>query len=159
GLVALGTLAIVYALSSTVLSVLYLGCLLITAGLFEGIRALKMNRWSGFGLHLFLAVLFIAGGCFMVAYPESNAISLTLLMAFFFIVSGIMRMIFSFAPYLSNRGWLFFNGLVTLLLGVLILTQWPVSGLWVLGMFMGVEMLSTGCTWIVFSLAAKELMV
>lgn len=159
GLVVLGALAIIYALISTVLSVLYLGFFLITTGFFEGIKAFKMHRWSGFFLHLFLAVLFIAGGTFMVMNPAGNALSLTLLLAFFFIVSGIMRIIFSFARNVPHSTWLLFNGAITTLLGVLILNQWPQSGLWVLGMFMGIDVMFTGWTWIMLSLAAKEMKV
>ena len=78
-------------------------------------------------------------------------------MSFFFIVTGIMRMVFSFAQHVPHRLWLFLNGAITLLLGVMIYNQWPESGLWVLGVFMGIDIMFTGWTWIMLSLRAKNI--
>ncbi len=158
-LTILGTLAVIFAVASTLISVVYLGALLIVAGIFEGIKASKIHHWSTFFLHLFLSVLYIVGGIFIVLNPEVNAISLTLLLAFFFIVSGMLKIIFACAKNLPHRFWLLFNGIITALLGFLILQQWPSSGLWVLGMFVGIEMIFSGWSWIMLALAAKNMKI
>lgn len=156
-LVALGTAALIFSYTSTLISVMYLGMLVAGLGLFELAQSFKMNRWTTFFLHLFLGILYIVGGIFIVIYPGLNALTLTLLLAFFFIISGIARMIFALAKHLPHRVWIFINGAITLLLGILIWKEWPSSGLWVLGMFVGIEMIFTGWTWIMLSLMAKNM--
>ncbi len=157
GLVVLGTLAMIFAYTSTVFSVIYLGLLLMTVGGFEAFQAFKMSRWSLFFLHLILGILFIVGGFFMVMDPTVNAINLTLFLAIFFVVSGILKIIFAFAKHIPHKFWLVLNGVLTLVLGVLIWKQWPYSGLWVIGMFVGIDTIFTGWTWIMLSLAAKKM--
>jgi len=156
-LVALGSLSVLFSFVSTVISVAYLGFLMLFIGFFEGVKSLKMSRWAGFFLHLFLCVLYVVAGCFIVINPESNALTLTLLLAIFFVVSGVLRIVFSFARHVPHQPWLFLNGALTLVLGVLIWMQWPASGLWVIGTLMGIDLLFTGWTWIMLALTAKNL--
>jgi len=155
-LVVIGTLAIAFSFYSTLFSVVYLGLLLIALGLFEGIKAFKMRPLTRCFLHVLLSMLYIFSGVYIVAYPMSNAITLTLLLAFLFMVSGALRIVFSFVATTPHRGWLLVNGLLTLLLGILIYHQWPESGLWVIGMFLGIDAIFTGWSWIVLALAAKD---
>lgn len=155
--IILGTLAIIFSFISTLLSIIYLGIFLLTIGTFEGIKAFKVNQWSILFLHLFLSILYVVGGIFIIFYPTINAISLTLLLAIFFVVSGILKMIFALTKQSHNRFWLFINGAIGLLLGILLWQQWPTSGLWVLGTFLGIEMLFTGWTWVMLALNAKNI--
>lgn len=157
GLVAFGTLAIIFSLTSTLISVIYLGVSLIFLGFFEGAKAIRINKLSTFFLHLCLSILFIVGGALIIINPMGNALSLTFLLALFFIIAGILRVIFSFTQHIPHAGWLLFNGVITILLGALILYEWPYSGLWVIGTFVGIDMLFTGWTWIMLALQAKNL--
>jgi uncharacterized membrane protein HdeD (DUF308 family) len=54
-------------------------------------------------------------------------------------------------------GWTVVNGLITLLLGMLMWADWPVSGLWVIGLFVGIEMIFSGWSWVMLALAARRL--
>lgn len=155
----IGTLAIIFSFTSTIISVIYFGALLLTAGIMEGIKSTRVSQWSTFFLHLFLSILYIVGGIFIMIHPAVNAITLTLVLAIFFVISGILRMIFSLGRQLPHRSWLFISGILTLLLGILIWQQWPYSGLWVLGTFLGIDLIFTGWTWIMLSMAAKEMKV
>lgn len=157
GLIVLGSLAILFSVISGLISVVLLGILLIGAGIFEGVKASRVRHWNNFFLHLFLAIIYIIGGALIVSSPLVNELFLTLLLAFFFIVSGIARIIFSIFKHVPHRGWLLFNGVITLLLGLLIAYQWPVSGLWVIGTFVGVDALITGWTWIMLSYTVKKI--
>ncbi len=157
GLVILGSLAIYYAYTATIFSVIYLGVALIILGVFEGIQAFKLNRWSNFFLHMFLSVLSLVAGCYMIYNPVINAISLTFVLSIFFIVSGILKVIFALLNQMPHRLWLLINGICTTILGILIWQQWPVSGVWALGLLLGVDMIFTGWTWIMLSLAAKSI--
>lgn len=151
-LVVFGTLAVIFALTSTLVSVIYLGILLVILGLFEGIKSFKINRWSNFFLHLFLSILYIVGGIFIMLNPAINALTLTLLLAIFFVISGILKTIFALTQQITHKGWLLLNGLLTLLLGILIWAEWPYSGLWVIGTLVGIDAIITGWTWIMLAL-------
>jgi uncharacterized membrane protein HdeD (DUF308 family) len=157
GLVILGTLAIIYAFASTIFSVIFLGTLLLFFGLFEGVKSFKISLWSNFFLHIFLSILYIVTGVFILLNPTVNAVSLTLLLAIFFVVSGIAKVVISILKEVPHKGWLIANGILSVILGILIWKQWPVSGLWVIGLLVGIEAIFTGWTWILLSIAAKNL--
>lgn len=158
-LIALGSLAVIYSVTSTIFSILYLGCFLMVLGIFEVVQSFKLHKWSNFFLHLFLGILYLVGGFFIIMNPALNAITLTLLLAIFFVVSGISKIFFALTQHVPHKGWLAVNGILTLILGILIWQQWPVSGLWVIGMFVGIDAILTGCSLIMLSLAAKELKI
>lgn len=156
-LVVLGTLAMIYSWTTTLFSVIYLGLLLIILGIFEGTQSLKISEWSSSFLHLFLGILYTIGGLFMVWEPAINALSLTLLLSIFFVVSGILKIIFAMINEIPHKIWLIANGIITTLLGLLIWQQWPISGLWAIGLLVGVDMVFSGWTLIMLSFAAKNL--
>jgi len=157
GLVILGMLAVIFAFSSTIFSVIYLGVFLVVIGFFEIVKAFKINRWGHFLLHLILGILYMMAGVYIVMYPAENAIGLTLFLAILLIVAGILRIVFALVRTVPHKGWLIVNGVLTLILGLLIWRQWPMSGLWVIGMFVGIDAMITGWTWIMVALAAKQL--
>jgi uncharacterized membrane protein HdeD (DUF308 family) len=157
-LVLLGVLAVMFSFATTIFSLIYLGAFLIVAGLFEGYKALKVRGWSRFFfMHIALGVLYVLVGIFVISNPILNAIALTLVWATFFIVSGIMRIFFALAKNVPHKMWIVVNGVISVLLGSLIWLQWPVSGLWVIGMFIGIDMIMMGWSWIMLSLAAKKI--
>ncbi len=156
-LVILGTLFIFYSFTATILSVIYLGALIAITGIFEGIKAFKVNKWNSFFLHIFLSILYLFAGIFIAFYPALNAVTLTLLLAIFFVVSGIAQIIFALTQKIPHKNWIILNGIITLILGILIWSQWPVSGLWVIGMFVGIDMIFRGFSWIQLSMIAKNL--
>lgn len=156
-LVVVGTLALIFSYATTLFSVIYLGIFLMVIGVIEGIQSFKLSQWSNFFLHLFLGILYFIGGLFLIIYPTINAVSLTLLLAVFLIVSGILKIFFAFTKKTPHKGALIFSGILTVILGCLILYQWPLSGLWVIGMFVGIDAIVTGWTWILLSLQAKKL--
>jgi len=156
-LMFLGMLALSFSFMSTLFSVLYLGGFLIIQGLLEAVHAFKMRTFGYFLLHGILGVLYCIAGVYVLHNPAANAVALTLLLAWFFIISGALKVLFSFFKNVPHAGWLTANGIITLLLGILIWQQWPASGLWVLGMFLGIDTLFTGLNWIIFAFAAKKI--
>lgn len=155
-LVVLGALAIIFSYATTLLSVVYFGIFMIIVGCVQAVKSYKINLWATFLLHLFLSVLYIICGLFIVLYPAVNAISLTLLLALFFIISGILKIVFALCSHVPCPFWLLFNGFVTLFLGGCIWSEWPMSGLWVIGTLLGIEAVITGWTFIMLSLLAKK---
>lgn len=157
GHLLLGSLFIFYSFTATVISMLYLGAMLVIVGVFEGIKATKMNQWGTFFLHVFLAILYGAMGIFIMINPIPNAITFTLFLAVFFVISGVVKTMFALTHHLPHKPWVLLNGILTTILGILIWQQWPYSGIWVIGMFCGIDMLFTGLSWIQLSMMAKEI--
>lgn len=157
GLVILGALAIIFSATSTMFSMMYLGFFFIVLGLFEGVQSFKLSKWSSFFLHLALGILYVLAGISIIYYPVASALNLTLFLAIFFVVSGAMRVIFALSQHVPNRTWLLINGICTVILGLIIWQQWPVSGLWAIGLLVGVDAIFTGWTWIMLSTFAKKL--
>jgi uncharacterized membrane protein HdeD (DUF308 family) len=155
-LIVLGIASIGFSVFVTEFSVIVFGLILIGAGITQIIQSFWARKWSGLLLALLLGILYIVTGAVCVAKPIVSALSLTLLIAAFCFVGGLFRMISSAIMRFEQWGWVFFNGLVTFLLGLIIFADWPVSGLWVIGLFVGIDMLMLGWTWVILSLAAKE---
>jgi uncharacterized membrane protein HdeD (DUF308 family) len=156
-LIVLGSLAVMYTWTSTLVSVVYLGFLLLTLSIFEAIKSWKISRWSTFFLHIFLSALYGVSGVFIIADPTINAVSLTLLLSIFFVVAGVIKVVLAWTRLVPHRIWLTINGILTTLLGLLIWQQWPASGFWAIGMLVGVNMIITGWTWVMLSVVAKRI--
>jgi len=156
-LVILGMVAIGSAVAMTIVSVLFLGWLLIVGGVFEVVHGFSHRPWSGFFINLLGGVLYAVAGLVMVANPALAAVTLTLVIAVMLIVAGLFRLLIAFSTPLHHRGWLVLNGAISILLGVMIWRAWPVSGLWVIGMFIGIDMIVDGWTEIMLALSARSL--
>ena len=89
--------------------------------------------------------------------PEKSAIALTLIMAIFLIVSGIVRIVVALLERFPGWGWVLLNGAVALLLGLLIRREWPLSGLVVIGLYVGIEMVFNGWYWVMLGIGLKKL--
>ena len=150
-------IAIGYAVEMTIVSVVFLGWLLIIGGIFEVIHGFSRRQWSGFFINLLAGVLYAVAGGVMIANPALAAVSLTLLIAIILIVAGVFRLIVAFSTPLHHRGWLILNGAISILLGIMIWNSWPVSGLWVIGLFIGIDMIFDGWTEIMLALTARRL--
>ena len=155
--VSLGALAFGYSVLVTLASMFMLGWVLVFGGLFQVIHAFKVSQWSGFLLELLLAILYVVVGLVMVAHPEAGAMSLTLLMGVFFLVGGLFRIVAGTMLHPPGRAWLLLSGAVTFLLGLLIWAEWPVSGLWVIGTFVAIDMVFSGIWLIMLALNVHSL--
>jgi uncharacterized membrane protein HdeD (DUF308 family) len=155
-LVLLGILAIARAVAATVVSMLFFGWLLLIASGIEIVQAIMVGKWAGLFQHWLGAVLFGVLGALIIWRPLVTAEILTLLMGLFFLVAGLFQLITPFMVSLPEWGWHALNGLITLVLGILVLAQWPVSGLWVIGLFLGIELIFYGAAWIALALNLRS---
>ena len=154
--VALGALMIaagVIALSSlflaTVASVLVVGIMMIVSGVFEVIHGIQMKRWSRFFLWIAIGALYMIGGLFAVTNPLLASAVLTLMLGGFLIAAGIVRIFLAMQMRAGSPwGWIAFSGAVTLLLGAVIVIGWPISSLYALGIFLGVDLIFAGVSWL-----------
>jgi len=153
GFIALGS--VVFA---TVATVLVVGIMMIISGVAEVINAFQLKSWGKFLLWVLLGLLYIFAGFVTFENPLLAAALLTLMLGFALVASGIMRVVLAFSmkegtPWL----WVVLSGLITLALGVIILLHWPVSGLYILGIFLGIDLVFAGVSWICVGLGLRKL--
>lgn len=157
-LIVLGTLALSSTVGLTFASVLFFGWLLVIGGIAEVVHSFWSKGMGTFFLSLLAGIFGIVVGGLMISNPGISALSLTLVFGVYFIVEGIVRSVVSIVHRGAYWGWMFFNGLVTLLLGLLIVAQWPASGLWVIGLFIGIDMIVSGWSLIVVPLTVRKML-
>ncbi|MCK1636673.1 HdeD family acid-resistance protein [Bradyrhizobium sp. 157] len=144
GLIALGSVAM-----ATVVSVLVVGVMMIIAGVAEVFGAFQIKSWGKFLLWALLGVLYIIAGFVTFQNPLLAAVLLTLVLGASLLVSGIMRIVLAFSMKRETPWiWVALSGVITLLLGVLILARWPVSSLYILGLFLAIDLIMAGAGWI-----------
>ena len=144
GLVALGSIV-----TATVASVLLVGVMMVVAGIAEVFNAFQIRTWGKFVLWLLLGALYIFAGIITFENPLLAAMLLTFLLGLALVFSGAMRLVLAFSMKESTPWiWVAFSGAVTLLLGLVILARWPVSSVYVLGLFLGIDLVIAGASWI-----------
>ena len=151
GFVALGSVVL-----ATVVTVTYVGVMMLFAGAVEIVSAFQMKTWGRFFLWMLLGVLYALAGLFTFENPLLAASVLTLILGAALVATGVMRIILAFqmqssAPWL----WVALSGVITTALGVVILAHWPVSSLYILGTFLGIDLIFAGLGWITMGLSLR----
>jgi uncharacterized membrane protein HdeD (DUF308 family) len=155
GLVVLGIAAVVRSVTATIVSMLFFGWLLVLACGIEIAQAIVVGHWAGFFHHLLAAILFGVVGVLIVSRPLLSAEVATVVMALLFLIGGLFQLIGSLWVALPGWGWEAADGLITFVLGILVLAQWPASGLWVIGLFIGIDLIFYGAAWIALALGLR----
>jgi uncharacterized membrane protein HdeD (DUF308 family) len=144
GFIALGSIVM-----ATVASVLVVGVMMIIAGVAEVFNAFQIKTWGRFLVWALLGVLYIVAGFITFENPLFAAVLLTLLLGASLVASGVVRLFLAFnmtreTPWI----WVALSGVVTLLLGLLILARWPINSLYILGLFLSFDLIMAGASWI-----------
>jgi uncharacterized membrane protein HdeD (DUF308 family) len=155
-LAVLGMMAIGSSVVMTLATMVIVGWLMILSGVFQAAHAFACKAWNGFFIDLLTGLLYAVVGVMIVANPAATAVTLTLLIAILLIFGGVFRIAVTLAVRYPNSLWLLLSGIINLILGISIWQQWPFDGLWVIGMFVGIDMIFNGWSLIMLSLAAKN---
>ena len=157
-MVVVGTIAIGWACLATVTvaATWLFGFLLLGGGIAEIVNSFWVGRWSGMLIHLSIGVLYTLVGFLIIDQPETAAVQMTLLLAIFLMVGGLLRIVFAVSERFTGSGWVMLNGAVTFILGLMIYKQWPASSLWVIGLFIGIDLIFNGVSWIMLSLGLRK---
>ncbi len=157
-LMGLGLVAIIMPPLAGTAVVWVIGVLLLATGVVECFQGATrsvslMHKLFSLVLGIITAVCGIA----VLAHPFLGMSVLALVLAVFFFVEGFWKILASFS-YRAARGWLamFASGSLALLLGILIWRQWPLSGLWAVGILVGVDLLMTGTAMVVLALTMRK---
>ena len=152
----LGFAGLVFVGLATLLTVLVIGWLFLAAGVVEVVHAVVRRGWSGFWLDLIGGIVTALAGLFIVMRPETGASVLTVVIGSIFLVGGIFRLAAGAAVRNPYGGWFLLHGVLSILLGVLILSDWPVSATWVIGTLVSIDLIFNGVRLAAFGLAVKS---
>ncbi|HEY5210716.1 MAG TPA: HdeD family acid-resistance protein [Stellaceae bacterium] len=158
-LLVLGAAAIVVPPVATLAVSIFLGWLLLISGAVGLISTLLMRNAPGFWWSLVSAILGILAGAALIGWPAGAAVSLTLVLIFFFAIEGATSIPFALEHrrQLSGRwGWMLVSGIVDLVLAVIILVGLPHSAAWAIGLLLGINLVFGGVALIAMALAARQ---
>ena len=134
------------------------GLLLILGGVTHLIASFSGGGAGRVSWHVLIGVLYVVGGIYFLTHPLLGLGTLTLLLAGIILAEAVFEIIAYFRMRgESGSGWLLMNALITLLLGGLIWFHWPSSSVWAIGTLVGVNLLMTGISRLMFGLAARKL--
>ncbi len=146
-LVVVGFLAIGSPLVAGLSVTIAVGVLLIIGGAGELAFAVKAGSFGKGLLESIMGIVMIVVGALMLTRPGTGLASLTIFLAFYFIITGIFEIVWAFQiKPLKGWGWTLFSGIVSILLGFMIRAQFPFSGEWAVGTLVGIRMLFNGWT-------------
>ena len=153
----LGVLAIGSPLVSGLAVAITVGAVLLVAGISMTLFAFQAPSFGRGILRLLFGALTILVGISALSQPGIALANLTLLLGIYFIADGVMALIVAFnVKPLPGWGWMTFNGAVTIALGWMILKGWPVSGVWAIGILVGVRLLFAGMTMLTLGTAGRQ---
>jgi uncharacterized membrane protein HdeD (DUF308 family) len=156
-LILVGLVAMNSPFVSTVATVQVLGILLLIGGIVEVVNSIFARRWRGFLLHLLAGILYVVIGVVMLDRPLASAAAFTLMIAAALVIGGVFRIVVALLERFDGWVWVLLNGVVSLVLGVMIWRDWPESAFWVIGLFVGIEMVFAGWSWVMTALALRSM--
>lgn len=155
--VVLGFIGLGMVVSVTMASMLLIGILLLIAGVLQVVDTFRSKHWKAAIWHLLIAILYIFASSLVIYDPILASVIITALLAYTLIIIGITRSIMAFSiRHEAGWFWLLLAGIAALVLGIMILMQWPLSGLWVIGMLICIEMIISGWCYIFLALAGRN---
>ncbi|TSJ87625.1 HdeD family acid-resistance protein [Gilliamella apicola] len=156
-LIVLGCLALGYQFIATVFSVYFIGSLIFIAGIIQVIHSFNIKGLGQTALWAIMGILYIFIGLMSFFQPIAVSSALTLLISLLLTISGFAQI---FAA-MSNRnlprwGWIIFSGIINIILGLMLMAGWPYDSIWVLGMFLGIDLVFQGFAYITIGSALKN---
>jgi uncharacterized membrane protein HdeD (DUF308 family) len=152
GIIALGSVVM-----ATVASVAVVGAMMLVSGISEIVNAFSVKSWGKFFLWALLGALYVIAGIVTFRNPLLAATILTLILGVALIVSGCVRVFLAMQMMQGTPwGWVALSGIITVLVGGIVLAHWPVSSLFMLGIFLGVDLVFAGVGWIGMGVALRR---
>ncbi len=158
-LVFLGAIALVDSVAVSVISMIFFGWVLVVAGIVQAVQAFRHRKGSHFFPHVLNAVFSFIVGLMLLRNSLAGLLVITLLLAVYFIVSGIFRIVAAATIRVPGSGWTLANGIISLVLGILVWAHWPVGALWIIGLFIGINLIATGCSQVMLAFSVRRLAI
>jgi len=156
-MIALGLIALINTAITTLVSMFFLGWIFISAGLIEVMQAIHYQKNGRFFLHALHSALSIVVGIMLFIHPIEATLVTTSLIAAYFCVMGACRIVTALKVHTPRWGWTLVDGIVCLVLGTLIWMQWPTPASWMIGLFIGINLLFTGWSEVELAVAIRHM--
>jgi uncharacterized membrane protein HdeD (DUF308 family) len=156
-MIVAGMIAIASPLIAGVVIVYVVAWTAIFDGVFQIVYAFRAQSGGRMVLELLLGLLYIVAGVFILMHPKPGLLALTLVIACFLLVYGVFALVLAFQMRpLSGWGWILFDAIVTILLGILIWVHWPSNSEWVVGTLIGISFIVSGVSRLMLSLSVRR---
>lgn len=153
GLIILGIIGLGMTFALTTVYILFFGLMLIVGAVAQFVDAAKRRGFKDVLYHILIALLYLFAGIIIITNPIKAEVILTLFVAAVLLAVGLVRMAMAIGMRHSGSWFLqFLSGAVSAVLGIMIMAQWPVSGLWVIGLFISVELVVNGWSYVLLGL-------
>ena len=154
-LVLVGIAAMICSFIATLATAIFFGTMLLLGGVIQLVNAVTCRNWRGFLLYLLVGILLAVVGLIMMSHPAPVAAGLTLMLAAAFIVGGIIRIVGAAVEHFHGWPWVMINGFITLFLGIFIWRHFPETAFWVIGLFIGIDLIFSGISWIMLGIGIR----
>jgi uncharacterized membrane protein HdeD (DUF308 family) len=156
-LILAGLCAILIPFISGIGITVFIGWAMFLSGVFHFILAFKTHTTGSVLWEILLGIVYVFAGFYLIFHPLSGLLSLTFLLILYLVFEGVLELIHGFQVRpRAGSGWLFFDGILTLILAVLLWRAWPSSSVWAIGTLVGISMLFSGFSRLMLSLAARR---
>lgn len=156
-LIVTGIVSLYYIYTATLISVYFIAITLTISGVLQLIYAFQTTGIGKTIFWLLIALLYIVAGGIIFIHPIEGIMIVTLTLASALIVIGVFRVINGIQIYrMMNSWWVIASGIITFILGICILASWPLDSLYILGLFLGIDFIFSGWSYIAFYLALKK---
>jgi uncharacterized membrane protein HdeD (DUF308 family) len=155
-LIVLGLVAVAFTGLTTLGSMLFLSGVLLASGAIRIFSAFRAQDWTGSLLLALSGILYIVAGVLTFRHPLAAAAALTLLFSAVFLGAGLFRVTTALWYRFQNWGAVALGGAVSMLLGLLLYLEWPFSGLWFIGLCIGIDLIAEGVGWIMLASRIRE---
>jgi uncharacterized membrane protein HdeD (DUF308 family) len=156
-MIVMGFLAIALPLATGIGVSILVGWIVVFGGFTYLAYAFAAQGAGAFLWRILIGIVYVVGGFYLVFHPALALQSLTLVLAAILVAEGVLQMIVFFQfRSLPGSGWVLFDGIATLLLGIMIGYPWPFSSVWAIGTLVGINLLVSGFTRLMYSVAARR---
>ena len=156
--IVLGMIGVAGQVMFSLVSVNVLGIFLFAGGVLQAIHAFQSSGWKSVGVQFIFAILYIAAAIYLWAFPIPALEAITLWLAAIFFVTGVLRFIAAFQHrHFGEWFWLAISAAISILMGVLIMNNFPSSSLWLPGLLIAIELLLQGWSLLFIGFAARSL--
>jgi uncharacterized membrane protein HdeD (DUF308 family) len=149
-------MAIISSFIATLATVTFFGTMLLAGAVIQLVNAVTCRNWRGFLGYLLAGILYAVVGLIMMNHPLAAAAGLTLMLAAGFMAGGIIRIVVAAVEHFHGWPWVMVNGFISLFLGIYIWRHFPEDAVWVIGLFVGIDLISSGWSWIILALGIRS---
>ncbi len=156
-LILIGIVAVVDSVTVSIVSMIIFGWILLVAGVVQAVQAFRHRKSGHFLLHVVTSIFSFIVGLILLRNSLAGLLVVTLLLAAYFIVTGIFRIVAALAVRVHGCRWTLVDGIISLILGILVWVHWPEAALWIIGLFIGINLITTGLAQVMLALSLRRL--